>query len=442
MTRAAWIVAWSVLVGAGLAGVAGFCPAEETAAATWYKGNTHCHSFWSDGDEFPEMVADWYKSHGYQFLGLSDHNILARGERWRKVHDPKQGIPESTLAKCAARFGQSALETRGEGEQLEVRLKTFDEVCRLVEEPGRFLMIEAQENNGQAEGREVHQNAINLAEAVPFRSAGSVQETFRANRAVAAEQGARLGRPMAFHLNHPSWPHYDITAEDMAALTEFRAFEICNASEGSNRLGDAEHPSTDRLWDIANTLRIADLKSPPLCAVASDDAHHYQQFNPGQANPGRGFIMVRAKELSVDAITRAIDRGDYYASTGVLLRELNYDPGQGTLSLAVDAKPGAHYTIEFIGTETGFDRTTRLIDAPPYKGKPQPPVRQYSADVGKVLAHVEGTSATYRFTGKELYVRAAVRSDKRMENPPRGESEIEEAWCQPVGWEKWLPSTP
>src|SRR5262245_32769399 len=51
----------------------------------WLKGNTHTHTLWSDGDAAPEKVADWYKSHGYDFLVLSDHNIMLDGEKWRKV---------------------------------------------------------------------------------------------------------------------------------------------------------------------------------------------------------------------------------------------------------------------------------------------------------------------------------------------------------------------
>jgi len=43
----------------------------------WYKGNLNTHSYWSDGDDFPEMIMDWYKNHGYHFVSLSDHNILA-----------------------------------------------------------------------------------------------------------------------------------------------------------------------------------------------------------------------------------------------------------------------------------------------------------------------------------------------------------------------------
>jgi len=54
----------------------------------WYKGNTHTHTFWSDGDDFPEMVADWYKGNGYDFLVLSDHNIPSRGEKWKAWTQP------------------------------------------------------------------------------------------------------------------------------------------------------------------------------------------------------------------------------------------------------------------------------------------------------------------------------------------------------------------
>ena len=43
----------------------------------WYKGNLHTHTLWSDGNHFPEMVVDWYASRGYDFLALTDHNIVA-----------------------------------------------------------------------------------------------------------------------------------------------------------------------------------------------------------------------------------------------------------------------------------------------------------------------------------------------------------------------------
>ena len=67
--------------------------------ARWYKGNLHTHSLWSDGDDFPEMIADWYKSEGYDFLALSDHNVLSDHERWmplrevRKRRTPADDLP-------------------------------------------------------------------------------------------------------------------------------------------------------------------------------------------------------------------------------------------------------------------------------------------------------------------------------------------------------------
>jgi len=50
----------------------------------WFKGNTHTHSLWSDGNDFPEMISAWYKDHGYDFLCMSDHNTLAEGEKWSR----------------------------------------------------------------------------------------------------------------------------------------------------------------------------------------------------------------------------------------------------------------------------------------------------------------------------------------------------------------------
>src|SRR3954462_5513797 len=59
--------------------------ATAASAQSWYKGNLHTHSYWSDGDDFPEMIMDWYKSHGYQFVALSDHNTLQEGEKWKLI---------------------------------------------------------------------------------------------------------------------------------------------------------------------------------------------------------------------------------------------------------------------------------------------------------------------------------------------------------------------
>ena len=53
----------------------------------WYKGNTHTHTTNSDGDSKPEYVARWYKENGYDFLVLSDHNVLTDPEALSHIAD-------------------------------------------------------------------------------------------------------------------------------------------------------------------------------------------------------------------------------------------------------------------------------------------------------------------------------------------------------------------
>src|SRR5687767_13189761 len=67
------------LIAIGLAWCVG---ANAQPLARWWKGNLHTHTLWSDGDDFPEMVVDWYKTRGYDFLALSDHNVLMEGPMW------------------------------------------------------------------------------------------------------------------------------------------------------------------------------------------------------------------------------------------------------------------------------------------------------------------------------------------------------------------------
>ena len=55
-------------------------------AGRWYKGNTHTHTLNSDGDSTPDDVVRWYREHGYQFLVLTDHNVLTSVDGLNAVH--------------------------------------------------------------------------------------------------------------------------------------------------------------------------------------------------------------------------------------------------------------------------------------------------------------------------------------------------------------------
>src|SRR4051812_26967133 len=73
------VLTWQARSTTGQPGQPKLLPVLQQAGPKYWKGNLHTHSFWSDGDDFPEMIADWYRDKGYHFLSLSDHNVLSEG---------------------------------------------------------------------------------------------------------------------------------------------------------------------------------------------------------------------------------------------------------------------------------------------------------------------------------------------------------------------------
>jgi superfamily II DNA or RNA helicase len=99
---------------------------------------------------------------------------------------------------------------------------------------------------------------------------------------------------------------------------------------------------------------------------------------------------VRTNALESRALVAALERGDFYSSTGVVLDAV--EPTAAGLRIVVKATPYSKYRVQFIG-----------------RG-------------GRTLREVEAAEATYAFAGDEGYVRARVI-----------ESNGGMAWTQPVG---------
>ncbi len=387
----------------------------------WWKGNLHTHSLWSDGDDYPEMVVDWYKRHGYAFLALSDHNVLAEGERWIAVTDAAGGAPN--LDAYVARFGRHWVEEREEEGRRLVRLKTLDEYRTLFEEPSRFLVLQSEEITDRFETKPVHVNATNIVERIEPRGGGSVLEVMQNNVDAVLEQRRRTGRPMIPHINHPNFG-WAVSVEDLVRLERERFFEVYNGHPAVHNEGDSLRPSTERLWDIVLAERVRAGREL-MYGLAVDDAHNYRTLDSAHSNPGRGWVMVRSSLLQGDSLLAALERGDFYSTTGVVLDAVSVT-GDG-VSVRVAPEEGVRYTIRFIGTRSGYPRREPLEAV----GDSAMVQYRYDAAIGSVLAEVVGTSATYPFAGDELYVRAKITSSKLKVNPYRP-GEVEVAWTQPV----------
>jgi len=438
----AWI-GWILLVGVTATGVpAAEDPISPDAAPRWWKGNLHTHTFWSDGDDFPEMIAEWYRTRGYNFLALSDHNVLAQGIRWDKQSKLLDKAGPDVVEKYLARFGPAWVEWRGKGDGVEVRLKPLEECRALVEERGRFLMIPAEEISDKVGGLPVHINASNIRNPLQPVGGRTVSEAITNNLRAIEEQAERAGREILAHLNHPNF-HYAVTAHDLAHAVLERHFEVYNGHPGVNHQGDGVRPGVEKIWDIANTIRLVDLGAPPLYGIATDDSHHYHDSPGKNSKPGRGWVMVRATHLTPESIIRAIKAGDCYASSGVTLRDVRYHEASRTLRVEVEPETGADYTIDFVGTLRGIDTSAAPLEPPAEEAKAAEFARhrRYSDRIGETLASSTGTTAEYTLTGAELYVRAVITSSLPPESPVWPEQR-RQAWTQPVGWTLPEPAAP
>jgi hypothetical protein len=300
-------------------------------APRWFKGNTHTHTLNSDGDSTPDDVVRWYREHGYRFLVLTDHNFLTSVDGLNALHGADQ----------------------------------------------QFLVIKGEEVTDRFEGRPLHVNGLDVRERVEPQGGQSVVDVLQRNvDAIRKESGIP-------HINHPNF-RWAVTVDQLRQVRNNRLFEIYNGHPQVNNVGGGGVPGLEEAWDAilsSGTL---------LFGIAVDDAHVFKQpGNPDVSGPGRGWVMVRAARLDARLLLDALERGDFYASTGVVLEDVRVDGKE----MAVTVKPDAwsKYRIQFIG-----------------KG-------------GRVLREVTEPAATYLFAGDEGYVRArVVESNGRM------------AWVQPV----------
>lgn len=364
----------------------------------WFKGNLHTHSLWSDGDGYPDMIVDWYQSKGYHFVALSDHNILAQGDKWIKV--AKSKLHEDAFQRYLKRFGDEWVqqETDSSGRTL-VKLKTYEEYRQKFENPN-FLMLKSEEITDQFEKKPIHINATNVQELIPPQGGTSVSDVMQRNINAVLDQRSKTGKPMFAHINHPNF-YYAISVDDMIALKGERFFEVYNGHQLVNNEGDSLHPGTEKMWDkinVAYSTRGQDL----MYGIATDDSHNYHQFGKTFSNAGRGWVMVRSESLTPESLIAAMEAGDFYASTGVELEELKTEHNK--LIIRVKAEKGVSYTIELITANKNGEMNHRIR---------------------------RGAQTSVTLDPNDLFLRAKIVSSKIRSNAVN-DIEYEIAWTQPV----------
>lgn len=439
----------------------------------WYKGNLHAHTFWSDGKAFPEEAVAWYKSRGYNFLGLSDHNMFQDDpDRWIAVVGDNEAKFTPAWAKKPTRcyvftVKQSyfddyltafpdAVTRISAGGRVEARLRTFDELSRRFNVPGEFLLlpdVEATRTVQYSDGRvhQLHMNYVNLPRLLPSiaspdfnRTAKDVPigEFLRWHEKEVTELSRAMGKSSLFILNHPIWKWYDVGPEALVENPDVRFFEVCNNGSpfapGDNLPTDGF--DTDRLWDVVNAFRIR-RGMQPLYGIGTDDTHNYRGEPGAMLMPGNAWSLVRAESLDAVSLIDAMNKGDFITCEGLDLDDVSFDQSTGTLE--VSAPPGLSVrTVRFIVTKRDFSekpigkvtvRPAHLKDRMDFLRD----INIYDEKIGKTVKMVkfrpgEPVRASYVMESDDLYVRARIE-EKGVTfcTAPLHPQGVRVAWTQP-----------
>lgn len=322
---------------------------------SWFKAQFHIHANWGLPDLIPTTPPDvplnYYFSRDYNIVSFTDLNYTT---------------------------------------------PVFEGVKPYWDRPGRTLVMAGNELNCEPVGEPPYGVIDTIVVGLPSDDQLEVPCDTSWSTAAVLKAQAETGRAAGGIpvISHPNM-FYSITAKDILETDPMasRHVEIRNGEPGMNDFGGNGHASTFEIWDeVLSTGR-------QIFGWGTDDSHHFpQQSAPNHHNPrkqalaDRVWMYVFANELSDDAIRAALDKGHFYASTGVTFTDLHM--GEGRLSITLDPASSDIGWHGFYLKEGDFNPTsyrTRFIGRD-----------------GEVLAMDDSYSPEYSCKLDDLYVRAEV----------------------------------
>lgn len=245
---------------------------------TFYKANLHCHSTCSDGRFTPEKLKEIYKEHGYSILAYSDHNVLISHEE----------LKDSTFLPITA---------------VEINLKCYH----------HYIF----HNKYGRSAPTYHLNFFSKNEKatkMPFfirtysvRNANYLIRAFKRRGFLA-------------QYNHPRWSFQSV--KNFTRLRGLWSFEILNYG-CETELFDGHADYEYEYYIRHGKLRKSKMPVP----VADDDNHNGFGESGPQCDSFGGWTMIKAPELTYDAVMTAMQKGYLYASSGPEIKSLYVENG-------------------------------------------------------------------------------------------------------------------
>ena len=260
---------------------------------SFYRGNMHCHSTLSDGSLTPERLKALYKSQGYSFLAITDHE---------HINNNSYLDDEDFITLTSGEFAIKQFPA-------ESTMKNFDmKVCHLN------LYAKDQKNDYA-----FCYNSLADHFTAPERR-GAINKPDKDYERVYGHEGiSKLIKDADEHgffvcYNHPRWSLENYG--DYSGYEGLWGVEIYNHSCAVDGLYD---------YDV-NVLDDMLRDGKRVFASCGDDNH-----NRGARGLDYSFgasVYVNAEELSYDSIAAGLLAGDFYSSMGPEIYSLYVEDGK------------------------------------------------------------------------------------------------------------------
>ena len=295
-----------------------------------YKANLHSHSVLSDGKLTPEELRDAYKDKGYSILAITDHE-------YPKSHNDLTTDDILMLTGYEAYIRPS-------------RICRFD---RFKPEIHINLIAKDKDNEGIVAYDPLYCKYMPLPKALLAKHLGNIGSRkftclyIQKFIDVASKNGYLVS------LNHPCWSMQD--TKDLKKLQGFWSMEIFNTSSMKTS-GYAENmPVYDAL------LRSGE----KLFCHGSDDNHNKRPMEDPLSDSFGAWTMVSADKLDYKSVIKALEKGDFYASTGPVIHSIVISGNEVTVKTSEAKYIRMHMTPKY--AKTSYDKKGGTITEGKFK---------------------------------------------------------------------------
>ena len=251
----------------------------------FYKANLHTHTTVSDGEMTPEEIKTAYMAEGYSIVAYTDHEVMVAHEDLTDENFLAITSVEFALNQPSCGLGFALVKS--------YHFNLYAKDPKAVKAPGfceRGIWL--------PQSRQYVTDEMRSAQDYPRIYA---PEYINSVIDRAAEQGFLVS------FNHPVWSLHDYT--DYSEIRGLWGIEIYNTGSANLGLPDTVQPLEDLLR-----------KGERVYPLAADDTH-------SPSDCFGGFVMVKAENLQYSTVMTALEKGDFYASTGAKIEEISIENG-------------------------------------------------------------------------------------------------------------------